>query len=221
MVELELVVWDWNGTLLSDQHVVLDALNALLRERELPETTMDVYRALYTRPVRVFYERLFDRPISNEEWAAVDDHFHDSYARGVHEAALADDAHRALDLLDEYGVTQSLLSMARHEQLVPLVTRAGIADRFVRIDGLRGPGGVPKAAAMVAHLDAVSADVDPSRVLVIGDAIDDADAAAHVGARCVLYDGGSHPREELEQAGVPVASTLLEALSLGRTGRPA
>lgn len=214
MAELDLVVWDWNGTLLADQHVVLDALNALLRERELPETTMDVYRALYTRPVRVFYERLFDRSISDEEWAAVDDHFHHAYAYGVHEAALADDAHHALDLIDGRGITQSLLSMARHEQLVPLVTRAGIADRFVRIDGVRGPGGAPKAAAMVAHLDAIPADVDPTRVLVIGDALDDADAATHVGARCVLYDGGSHPREELEQAGIPVATTLLEALAL-------
>jgi hypothetical protein len=30
----------------------------------------------------------------------------------------------------------------------------------------------------------------------------------------VLFDGGSHPRTELDRAGVPVASTLLEALDL-------
>jgi len=51
-------------------------------------------------------------------------------------------------------------------------------------------------------------------VLVIGDAKDDAAAAAHVGAACVLYDGGSHPREELEATGAPVAGSLTEALDL-------
>jgi phosphoglycolate phosphatase-like HAD superfamily hydrolase len=51
-------------------------------------------------------------------------------------------------------------------------------------------------------------------VLVIGDAKDDAVAAAHVGAACVLYDGGSHPRHELEETGFPVASSLTEAVAL-------
>jgi phosphoglycolate phosphatase-like HAD superfamily hydrolase len=55
---------------------------------------------------------------------------------------------------------------------------------------------------------------DPSEVLIVGDALDDAAAAAHVGTRCVLYDGGSHPRDELERAGVPVADSLTHALEL-------
>ena len=215
MAQVDLVVWDWNGTLLADQHVVLEALNALLRERGLPDTTMDTYRALYTRPVRVFYERLFDRRIEDDEWERIDDHFHDAYHAGVHAAELDRDAVPALEVVADLGVRQSLLSMARHELLVPLVAEAGIADRFVRVDGLRGEGGVPKAPAMAAHLAAIGPEVDPARVLVIGDAVDDAHAAAHVGATCVLYDGGSHPRAVLEEAGVPVAESLLDALRLG------
>lgn len=212
---VELVVWDWNGTLLADQHVVLGALNAMLREKGLPDTTMDTYRALYTRPVRVFYERLFDRSIDDDEWEAIDDHFHAAYLDGVHTADLAHDAVHALDRVARRGVAQTLLSMARHDLLVPLVDRAGITDRFVRVDGNRGPGGIPKATTLVAHLEAVPFDVDPARVLLIGDAVDDAHAAAHVGARCVLYDGGSHPRQALEDAGVPVAESLTDALTLG------
>lgn len=210
----DLLVWDWNGTLLADQHVVLDALNALLDQRGMPRATMETYRSLYTRPVRVFYERLFGRPIGDDEWDEVDQHFHDSYHAAVAEAALAHDAHEALAHVADTHAAQSLLSMARHEHLVPLVHGAGIADHFVRIDGLRGPSGARKAGALVEHLAAVPLEVDPSRVVLVGDAIDDADAAAAVGAACVLYDGGSHPREELERAGVPVASSLVEALDL-------
>ncbi len=47
---------------------------------------------------------------------------------------------------------------------------------------------------MERHFEAL-AGVDgivPENAVVIGDALDDAVAAAHVGARAVLYTGGSH-----------------------------
>jgi phosphoglycolate phosphatase-like HAD superfamily hydrolase len=162
------------------------------------------------------YERVFGRPIEANEWSRIDDVFHDAYRAALAEATLAHDAERALDALEDAGMTQSLLSMWRHEELVPLVSRLGIADRFARIDGLPGVGGGAKAPFMEEHLAYLVADpgVGPDDVVVVGDALDDAAAAAHVGARCVLYDGGSHPRSHLEAAGVPVASTLTEALHL-------
>jgi phosphoglycolate phosphatase-like HAD superfamily hydrolase len=207
------VVWDWNGTLFDDQHLVLEGLHAVLDEAGLPPIDLATYQRLYTRPVKVFYERLFGREIPLDEWAHLDERYHDGYRAALDRAGLASDAERALDLVAGADVSQSLLSMWRHHELVPLVGRLGIEDRFVRIDGLRGPGGGYKAPHLEAHLDAAAAHVvDPADVLVVGDALDDAAAAAHVGARCVLVDGGSHPRAELETAGVPVASSLLEAL---------
>jgi phosphoglycolate phosphatase-like HAD superfamily hydrolase len=208
------VVWDWNGTLFDDQHLVLGALHAVLDDAGLPRIDLATYQRLYTRPVKLFYERLFDRPIPAEEWAHLDEVYHRGYREALHDAGLAADADAALDLVDGTDASQSLLSMWRHHELLPLVERLGIDDRFVRIDGVRGPGGGTKAPYLEAHLAELAhlAGDDPSRVVVIGDALDDAAAAAHVGTRCVLYDGGSHPRAELETAGVPVASTLVEAL---------
>ncbi|SBU93045.1 HAD-hyrolase-like [Streptomyces sp. OspMP-M45] len=59
--------------------------------------------------------------------------------------------------------------------------------------------------------------MDPERSVVIGDAVDDAVAAAHVGARAVLYTGGSHSRDSLEAVGVPVVDTLAEAVALAES----
>lgn len=207
-------MWDWNGTLLDDQRLVVDALNAVLEDVGLPPTDLETYQRLYTRPVRLFYERLFERPISDREWARVDEVYHDAYRAGVEDARLASDAPEALDVIEDAGLTQSLLSMYRHHELVPLVRRLGVEDRFVRVDGLRGAGGGRKAGELQAHLGALAGPGDPSQVVVIGDALDDAAAAAHVGADCVLYDGGSHPRAALERAGPPVASTLTGALEV-------
>jgi phosphoglycolate phosphatase-like HAD superfamily hydrolase len=56
---------------------------------------------------------------------------------------------------------------------------------------------------------------DPAQVVVIGDTPDDATAAQHVGARAILYDGGSHHRADLESTGAPVVSSLRAAVYLG------
>lgn len=209
------VVWDWNGTLLDDQRLVLHALDTVLADAGLPPTDAATYRRLYTRPVRVFYERLFGRPIGDPEWAHVDEVYHEAYRARLAGARLTADARDVLEDVEEAGLTQSLLSMYRHRELVPLVRRLGVADHFVRIDGLRGPGGGRKARELEAHLGSFGWSGDPRDVLVVGDALDDARAAAHVGARCVLYDGGSHPRTELERAGVPVVSSLTGAVEVG------
>jgi phosphoglycolate phosphatase-like HAD superfamily hydrolase len=206
------VVWDWNGCLFDDQHLVIEGLNAVLDDAGLPRVDVAIYQRLYTRPVKVFYERLFGRPIDTGEWEHLDEVYHHGYRAALDRADLNADAHEALALVEEDDRTQSLLSMWRHAELVPLVTELGIHERFVRVDGLRGAGGGLKAPHLEAHLRAVRRGAD--EVLVVGDALDDAAAAAHVGARCVLYDGGSHPRAELQRAGVPVASSLTEALDV-------
>lgn len=109
------------------------------------------------------------------------------------------------------GRTQSLLSLAPHEHLVPIVRRHGIEGHFVRIDGRTDASHAGKAERMVRHLEALG-PVDADRIVVIGDAVDDAVAAAHVGAQAVLYTGGSHSRASLEAVGVPVVDSLAEAV---------
>jgi phosphoglycolate phosphatase-like HAD superfamily hydrolase len=213
MTSLVHVVWDWNGTLFDDLHVVVEAVNAGLAGAGRPPISLDDYRDHYTRPVKVFYDRLFGREVTAEEWQGLDRRFHEGYRRLLGGARLTSDALAALETVESAGASQSLLSMFPHDELVPLVGRLGIARFFDRIDGLTGPPGDRKAIYLEAHLRALVGAEDPLRVLVVGDTPDDAEAAAHVGARCVLYDNGSHHRHELEAAGVPVVGSLMAAVT--------
>jgi phosphoglycolate phosphatase-like HAD superfamily hydrolase len=215
------VVWDWNGTLFDDHAAVVAAVNDALACLALRPIDADTYRGHYTRPVQLFYERLAGRAIRPDEWRVLDNAYHDSYQRALDRLALASDAEAALADAERAGLTQSLLSMWRHEHLVPLVERLGISQFFVRIDGLRVAGGETKAEHLVEHLTAL--EVDPSAVLLVGDSLDDLAAARAVGARCVLYDGGSHHRHALEATGAPVVDTLMSALTAAGSGsaRPA
>ncbi|KOG79453.1 MULTISPECIES: HAD family hydrolase [Streptomyces] len=213
------LVWDWNGTLLDDTYAVVRATNAAFAEVELEPITPEQYREMYTIPIPRFYERFLGRLPTEAEWERMDGVFHRYYAEQRTACGLTAGAEELLHGWQRAGRSQSLLSMYGHEQLVPVVRGYGIEPRFVRVEGRRGPSGGSKALHMERHFEAL-AGVDgivPENAVVIGDALDDAVAAAHVGARAVLYTGGSHSRRSLEGAGVPVVDSLAEAVALAET----
>ncbi|MFC6090445.1 HAD family hydrolase [Saccharothrix lopnurensis] len=208
-IRAEHVVWDWNGTLLADNHAVLAAVNRICRDFGRDAVTLDHWRDTYSRPLKDCYERLLARTLTAVDWARIDLVFHEEYRAALHGCGLADGVP---DLLRSLPRTQSLLSMWFHDELVPTITELGLADLFTRVDGLRAEvGGGSKAEHLAAHLDAQR--LRPEQVVVIGDVVDDADAARHVGARVVLVATGVSSRRVLERAGVPVADSIPEALA--------
>ncbi|MFG3288005.1 HAD family hydrolase [Streptomyces sp. NPDC048179] len=205
------IVWDWNGTLFHDNDAIIGATNAASAELGLAPITLEQYRALYCVPVPRFYERLMGRLPTDTEWEVMDVIFHRYYAEHRGLCGLTDGAAELLAGWRSAGRSQSLLSMYVHDELVPLVRGFGIEPHFVRVEGRVGPSGGSKAEHMVRHLRQLG-DVEPGRTVVIGDAADDAVAAHAVGAKAVLYTGGSHGRASLEEVGVPVVDSLAEAV---------
>jgi len=204
------LVWDWNGTLLDDLTLVVAATNASLASVGGPAITADEHRIDFRRPISAYYAYVLGRPIDEAEFARLDVAFHDAYRQGLADCALT---HDALAAMNAWTGTQSLLSMFHHHELVPAVTRRGLFDRMLRVDGLRDPvGGGSKAPHLRAHLKALN--LEPADVVLIGDSVDDAESAIEVGARVVLYDGGFTHGDRLRTTGQPTVSSLLEAVRL-------
>jgi phosphoglycolate phosphatase-like HAD superfamily hydrolase len=202
------VIWDWNGTLVDDLPVVVAAVNVSLAAVGEKSIDADDYRDHYTRPVRHFYDRLLERRITDDEWTRINSTFHDAYADTLPRVPLTHDARQAIDLIAGAGASQSILSMWWHDDLVPEVYRHGLGEAMVRIDGNTLDAGETKTRLLEIHLAKLATN---GTSVLVGDATDDAVAAFQVGIPCVLYDGGSHHREELDTFEVPVATTLLEA----------
>jgi phosphoglycolate phosphatase-like HAD superfamily hydrolase len=213
------LVWDWNGTLLDDLALVVAATNTSLASVGGPAVSAEEHRRDFRRPISAYYAHVLGRMITEEEFVDLDRAFHDAYRTGLPETVLAADA---LAAIATWTGTQSLLSMYFHDELVPAVSARGLNTHLSRVDGLRARiGGGSKAPHLRAHLDALGL-TGPECVL-IGDSVDDAHAAQEVGAAIVLYAGGfTHP-QTLHSTGLPVATTLLEAVSLanGRADRSA
>lgn len=207
-------IWDWNGTLLDDLEVVIEAANVGLSEYGVGPIDEDVYRDHFTRPVRAFYDSLFGRPVTDGEWERLNHVFHVEYMARADRANLTEDAIDALDAVGADPGSQSLLSMSPQTWLEAIVERKGVRDRFSKVSGLSGETGGLKAVHMEGHIAALG--LVPARTVVIGDTPDDATAAKHVGARVVLYDGGSHHLPLLQQTDAPVAHTLVEAVGIAR-----
>ena len=214
------IIWDWNGTLLADQCVVLSSVNSALAAVGCRPVAMSTYRRASKRPVRPFYDTIAGRPLGNDEWETVDQVYHRAYAERVHEAALAPDATEVLRGAASHGVSQSLLSMWPHRDLVPLVGSHALMSWFCRVDGYRGECGGSKAEHMAEHVAALGKDHGPAPgdLLVVGDTVDDAVAARMSGVSCILLAVGSYERDILERQDVPVAGSLTEALTIAGCG---
>ncbi len=206
------VIWDWNGTLVDDLPTVVAAVNVSLAAIGEGPIDADDYRDWYTRPVRLFYDRLLQRPVTDDEWAAIDLTFHETYAARARFVPLTVDAEAAIARAGRAGATQSILSMWWHHDLVPEVERRGVDAEMVRIEGNTRDAGETKTRLLEIHLGHLDGVTD---AVMIGDATDDAEAAAAAGIGCVIYDGGSHHRSLLEGLNVPVADSLVRAVEIG------
>lgn len=206
------LVWDWNGTLLDDFDAVVSSSNVAFSAAGGNPIDADTHRRRFRRPVVEFYGEMVGRRIASEEFAELDRLFHRHYDSLLPGCRLTADAHMAMDA---WRGSQSLLSMWFHSGLVPLVEARGLTSRFDRVDGLRDAvGGGGKHRHLEDHLAALN--VKAADCVLIGDSVDDADAAHAAGAECVLYTGGFTDADRLREVGVPVVDSLVDAVAVAQ-----
>ncbi|MER7079711.1 Phosphoglycolate phosphatase, HAD superfamily [Saccharopolyspora kobensis] len=207
------IVWDWNGTLLDDNHAVVSAVNTVCAEFDREHIDIDEWRAVFSRPLLQCYERLLRRSLDDQDWARIDVLYHDAYRELLDTCGLAKGVPNALHDWAKGGRSQSLLSMWFHDELVDLVTARGLYELFARVDGLRAEvGGGSKAEHLRRHLAAQ--ELEARDVVLIGDVLDDAHAAEQAGTQCVLVTTGVTSRAALEKTGRPVVDSIPEALAV-------
>lgn len=209
------IVWDWNGTLLDDNHANLAAVNRVCARFGRDPVELEDWRAMFRRPLVACYEELLGRPFADGEWAWANEHYDQAYRELLPSCDLAVGALGVLHAWRDGGGSQSLLSMAGHDFLVPLIDERGLTPHFTRVDGRRyDTDADSKAEHLVEHLKAQ--DIDPAATVLIGDIDDDARAAEEAGAHAVLVASGLMNRARLSATGHPVADTAADAVALLR-----
>ena len=212
MANTSVILWDWNGTLLDDRAFTLDCLNYLLEKFGYPQRyETAAYLELFDFPIEEYYKKAgFD--FARHPYPLLAEVFMARYNPGSAACGPMADAVSTLQTIQGRGVRQVILSATRRDTLVQQVSARGLHGYFEELIGLGDIFGKSKVQAGKDRM--ARSGLDPATAVMIGDTLHDAEVAAAMGARCILYTGGHHSRRKLETAGCPVVDRLSEIPAL-------
>lgn len=202
------VIWDWNGTLLDDfaitAQITIDAMADLGRTGLTP----DDIRLHYQRPLSFYFSALLGRTAEPHELRHLGDAYVARYDAAMRDLPLAADSIHALEALAP-SASQSLLSMAPDAQIALLIDHHGLREHFTLVQGFAGTGHPTKTESLVAHCAEIG--IAMNSAWLVGDTVDDFNAASALGIRPVLVTTGMQSRQHLLDTGAPVVGSLAEA----------
>ncbi len=199
---LDLIFWDWNGTLLDDLEVCVDCLNQLLQDFGYPQQyNVDTYREIFCFPISDYYIRAgFD--FQKHPFSVLAEHYMQLYLPRATSCTLVPGAKKALDTFCALEIPQVVLSASPVENLSLQVKQQGVGDYFQQLLGLSDIYAASKVDLGVDFMRC--SRIDPTRALMLGDSVHDAEVAAAMGVSCILIASGHQPRHILESTGCPV-----------------
>ena len=184
--QVDVVCWDWNGTLLDDAAVALAAMNVVLRERGLPGLPdVAAYRRVFAFPVRSFYARL---GVADDAFREAAGRYLELFASRVGEARLHDGAGATLAAVGRLGVAQVLISATVPDVLGRQMGPHAVGAHFEQVLGTTDAYAPSKADVVARWLR--SSGHDPQRVLMVGDTNHDEEIAEELGVGLVRFAGG-------------------------------
>lgn len=199
---IDVVCWDWNGTLLVDVDVARAAMNAVLRDRELPVIPdEDAYRRVFGFPIRDFYARL---GIVEADFAVAADQYLRLFADTVGQASLHHGARAMLAAVNALELEQVLISATPEDTLHAQLAPHDVSDSFTQIHGITDVYAASKAHVVDSWLRA--SGHDPRRVLMVGDTNHDEEIAEALEVRFLRFQNGH--QEPPDHGRHPVVSTL-------------
>ncbi|MGI6254903.1 MAG: HAD family hydrolase [Acutalibacter sp.] len=204
----KLVIWDWNGTLLNDVNVALQAMDTMLARRDLPLLkSLDRYREIFTFPVREYYQAAglnLEREPFEElavEWTQLYHRFYPSC--GLYPGAL-----ETVRSLREQGFRQVIVSASQQQALDRQVEEHGLSGFFQARLGISDIYAGSKAGLARDYLEGQG--LSPAQALFVGDTLHDWEVAREAACGCILLAQGHQSRGRLETAGVPVLEEICQ-----------
>jgi phosphoglycolate phosphatase len=195
-VRYELIVFDWDGTIMDSTSLIAECIQLAAGDCGLPVPAVSEAKAIIGLGLHESTRRLFpDLPDDERMQFALRYRHH--YVPRDHEAPLY------------AGIDRLLSGLAQPERFLAVATgkpRAGL-ERAFRYSGLRhhfhfsrcGDEGFPKPHPDMLLWLMDAAQVEPAQVLMIGDTSHDLELARNAGADALAVTYGAHPREQFSR----------------------
>jgi phosphoglycolate phosphatase len=203
----QVLIWDFNGTILDDLKVCLQAINQMLAARSLPVLSTADYLEHFDFPVQDYYRKVgfdFDR----EPFTALAAEYMALYQPASFQCRLRRVARTTLAALRDRGIRQVLLSATRQDFLEEQLSHFRLGGYFSDILGLSDILGRSKLDMAVTWFS--DQGIDPQDTLLIGDTQHDYIVAQALHCPCVLVAGGHNSKARLIKSGASVLENLAE-----------
>ena len=208
----DLVIWDWNGTLLDDTEMCYHIANEMRQERGMNLMRgVEEYRQYFTFPVVDYYRRM-GYTFETEPFENISRQFVAMYAERFPTCALQPCAEETLSAVLKTGARQVLLSATGQEKLDEQVAYFRLNRYFERVIGNNNDFTHGKADYAKEFLR--ESGVSPARALFVGDTDHDFEIASSIGCGCALLTAGHQTIEHLSALGATLVSTLCEVPGL-------
>ena len=203
------VIWDFNGTIIDDVDVGINALNTLLRRFGYAEITDKAYyRSIFGFPIKDYYARAgFDFNVIDYETLAP--LWVDEYLAHEKDAPIISGVLEVMQMLKRAGIKQYLVSATEINMLTEQLKCRGLLEMF---DGVYGLDNIHASSKRDVACNVVSA-LD-GKTVMLGDTTHDAECALSAGADAILIAAGHQSYERLAATGYRTVRTAKEAAEI-------
>lgn len=197
-----LIIWDWNGTLLDDTALCVRAINAVLQRFDKPQVSIAQFQEHYTIPMIATYEALgftLDEIMTSrleiwQLWRSV-------YDAASTEIPLRSGAQEALTALRRHGVRNVVLSNHLLEDINAHAARLGINEHFSAV--LANTDLEATTMNRRAKSDRLREYMERERssgAVVVGDTVEEIEIGRALGQTTIALTGGTCSQNRLESA---------------------
>jgi phosphoglycolate phosphatase len=203
------IIWDWNGTLLNDTQLCVQTMNELLEKRGLPLLSVDVYKNVFSFPVRDYYQKIgFNFQLEPFEIPALE--FIGRYNEQMNQCSLHRNSVKVLNHFQSLGIRQFVLSAMKQDALDECLNHHRINHFFEHISGLDNHYAVSKTEN--GHRLITKLNLKADELVLIGDTVHDFEVAHELGCSCILIANGHQSREVLQETGVLVIDEIKQLI---------
>lgn len=199
----DLVIFDWNGTLLSDARIMYETNSMTCRHFGKPEMEFEAWQDIYTIPIiDIYVQRGFSREEFLQHSAFITEIFHETYEREAEAAPLREGAHELLSHLSSADIPSVILSNHTAGGIHRQLRRQGI-EAFIETvlaSEERDDAGIERRKHLRLKQYLQDKQVDPARAVIIGDTDEEVEIGRTLGIRTIGIIGGFQSERKLRTA---------------------
>ena len=190
------IIFDYNGTILYDTDLCVEALNLLLEPHGLPSFSEDEYKEQFHFPIADFYRRIgFD--FEKESFESLGHRYMSHYKQNLHRCRVYGGLRELLQQLRSSSKTTSILTALNHDILHEQLITFDLKNYFDHAFGLpdhRAHSKVGRGRELMTFVG-----IAPEDTIVIGDTDHDLEVADALGVDVILLADGHQAEARLKK----------------------